>query len=268
MSTDHTILFIYFTTGCFAVIKLFPIESSQSDLLGFNRKCYSLRFIDPTGMDWEDEKSRKYAEKLSTNMRDRIPSLDKERQTVANYYVKALKSGDSEKAGQLLAEGLWLRASIEDLESGITELTAMGDTKDQTFAYKEISGNVGGAIKRSDRVIEMQISGCGSTENGVHESAHGYDLWKGGVSTGDNWDTREIKAYGRQYSYNLSSMPSSYWGGIKSRSDITPGWVRGVYNMDGTTRNYLYAKYILQGIQASPAQIEKMLDQRRKNGLP
>lgn len=201
-------------------------------------------------------------------MTNRVSSLDKERQTVADNYVKALKSGDSEKAGQLLVQGLELRASIEDLESGITELTAMGSTQDQTFAFKDISGNIGGAERRSDGVIEMQVSGYGSIENGVHESAHGYDLWTGGANTRDNWDTREIKAYGRQYSYNPSSIPSSYWGGVKSRSDITPGWVRGAYSMDGATRNYLYARYILQGVQASPTQIERMLDLRRQNGLP
>ncbi|MFC4676614.1 RHS repeat domain-containing protein, partial [Dysgonomonas termitidis] len=232
--------------------------------------CYvgnnPLRLTDPTGMDWEDEKSRKYAEKLSADMSNRVSSLNKERQTVANNYVKALKSGDSEKAGQLLAEGLGLRASIEDLESGITELTAMGDTKDQTFAFKKISGNEGSTEKR-DGVIEMQVTG---TSIGVHESAHGYDLWKGGGITRSNFAPREIKAYGRQFSYDKSSLPNSYWGGISNRSNITEGWVYGVYNEVGGVRNYLYADKLLENsrVQYTSAAVERLLDQRRKSGLP
>lgn len=155
----------------------------------------------------------------------------------------------------------------------------MGSDTNQGFTYSKTSDNVGGIERRADGIIEMQIAGSGSIENGVHESTHGYDIWKGGSNTTSNWDIREIKAYGRQFSYNASSLPNSYWGNVNNRSDITPGWVRGAYNevpirnvMSGvsTTRDYIYAKYILQGsrIQYSPATIEKMLDQRRKSGLP
>ena len=238
-----------------------------------------LKRIDPTGMYWVTTNDQKYADELSRKMNERANSLRGDAQKIADDYVKAYKSGNLEKAGELLAKGVEVRKSAEDLESGVAELAAMGNDSDQGFTYSKISDNVGGAEKRADRIIEMQIAGNGSIENGIHESTHGYDIWKGGPNTKDNWDTREIKAYGRQFSYNASSLPNSYWGSVNNRSDITPGWVRGAYNevpignaMGGvsTARDYIYAKYILQGsrIQYSPAAIEKMLDQRRKSGLP
>jgi RHS repeat-associated protein len=238
-----------------------------------------LRRTDPTGMYWVTTNDQKYADELSKKMTERANSLRGDAQKIADDYVKAYKNGDLEKAGKLLAKGLEVRKSFEDLESGVMELTAMGNDASQGFTYSKTSDNVGGAEKRSDGIIEMRIAGSGNVENGIHESTHGYDMWKGGPNTTSNWDTREIKAYGRQFSYNASSLPNSYWGSINTRSDITPGWVRGAYNEVSTnnsmgrttmTRDYLYAKWIMQNSsrQYTPVEIEKLLDQRRKAGLP
>ena len=238
-----------------------------------------IKITDPTGMYWVTTNDQKYADELSKKMNERANALRGDVQKIADDYVKAYKSGNLEKAGELPEKGIKVRKSAEDLDSGVVELAAMGNDSDRGFTYSKTSDNVGGTKKGANGIIEMQIAGYGSIENGIHESTHGYDIWKGGANTTDNWDTREIKAYGRQFSYNASSLPNSYRGSINTRSDITSGWIQGVYNEvstrnamggESTTRDYIYAKYILQGsrIQYSPAAIEQLLDQRRKIGLP
>lgn len=112
----------------------------------------------------------------------------------------------------------------------------------------------------------MTISENGSATNGVHESSHGYDIWEFGKYDRDNNLEGEVKAYNRQYSYDKSSMPSSYWSNVKNSCDITKNWVLGVYTQKvGEPRDYLYARYMLQGTQLySPSYVEKLLNSKRK----
>ena len=85
---------------------------------------------------------------------------------------------------------------------------------------------------------------CGSSgvgkSNGVHESSHGYDLWKNGRVTENTAITGEVKAYSRQFSFDKSSMPVSDFGQANSLGDINHRWVLGINN----SGDYLYIRYV------------------------
>ena len=115
----------------------------------------------------------------------------------------------------------------------------MGETKDQVFTYNMISGEKGDAGIENG-VIVMNIAGNGSNPNGIHESSHGYDLWKGGINTQKNAIDREIKTYSRQFSYNKKSLPISDFGKANTLNDINQKWVYGI-NPGG---DYIYIKYV------------------------
>ena len=222
-----------------------------------------MRFIDPTGMYWVDEESRKYAESLTKNIQEEIDSKQKSLDKLNAKIEKGQAKGkDVSKKQKKVAS---MQADIDNLNSSVSEITAMGETKDQAFAFTKISGEKGGAEKRRDGVIQMDIAGYGSTANGIHESTHGYDLWKNGDNSRDNYIGREIKAYSRQYSYNSSSLPKSYWGGVNSLQDITSNWVIGAYTqLSGGGRHYLYGEFLLGKRLYSPSYIEKFLKSKKK----
>ena len=103
-----------------------------------------------------------------------------------------------------------MQANIDNLKTGVSELTAMGDTKDQVFTYNKIDGNTGKTTIQNGIVV-MNIADNGNTTNGVHESSHGYDVWKNGMPKNiENIYNAEIKVYGRQFSFGgQSAMPQS-----------------------------------------------------------
>jgi len=148
------------------------------------------------------------------------------------------------------------------MEAGISELTAMGATTEQGFTYKMTDNDVGYAYMK-DGVVVMEVAGNGSVPNGVHESSHGFDLWKNGsYDTADKFLNGEVKAYGRQFSFNSSSLPKSYWGTVTTLNDISQNWVIGAYN---TPQNYINAKYLFQNNMRlySPRNVERYLDSLR-----
>jgi hypothetical protein len=135
-----------------------------------------------------------------------------------------------------------MQANIDNLNAGVSELTAMGDTKDQVFTYGKIDGNVGGTDIK-DGVIVMDIANNGSTSNGVHESSHGYDLWKNGRYTSTNVLQGEVKAYSRQFSFDRYSVPISDFGRASSLGSIDPRWVLGINN----NGDYIYINKLFPG---------------------
>ncbi|MCL1937621.1 MAG: hypothetical protein FWF52_04405 [Candidatus Azobacteroides sp.] len=77
----------------------------------------------------------------------------------------------------------------------------------------------------------MDIANNDSISNGIHESSHGYDWWKNGKPTvgyGGNFIPVEEKAYSRQFSYNKSTLPISYFGRANFLNDINGRWVLGI----------------------------------------
>jgi RHS repeat-associated protein len=219
--------------------------------------------IDPNGMEWLNKRDEAYAKRLIEEMTKRIESEQKSIAALNANIAKNKEEGKDVSSDQ--AEVTAKQANIDNLNTGITELKSMGETTEQKFTYKNISGNVGGTDVNRKGVIVMEIANNGSITNGIHESAHGYDLWKGGYNTAQNWDAREIKAYSRQFSFDKESIPNSYWGKVNRLQDISTNWVYGIYNSANKQREYLYVKYFTQGkIKLTNSEIEKWIDGLRK----
>jgi RHS repeat-associated protein len=248
-----------------------PIFTTQDPL---SEKYYSvspyaycannpIKYVDPTGMEWLNKKDEEYAKKLIEEMTKRIESEQKSITELNVTIAKNQEEGQDVSSDQ--AKVTAMQANIDNLNAGISELKSMGETTEQKFTYKNTSGNVGGTDINKKGVIVMEIANNGSITNGIHESAHGYDLWKGGENTARNWDTREIKAYSRQFSFDRESIPNSYWGKVNGLQDITTKWVYGIYNDANTRREYIYVKYFLQGkVKRTNSEIEQWLDGLRK----
>jgi RHS repeat-associated protein len=192
--------------------------------------------IDPTGMEWKNKEDEEYAKKLSQEMTSKRDleqkGLDKLNTKIATNQEK----GKDVFKDQAKATGM--QANIDNLNAGVSELTAMGDTKDLVFTYNKIDGAIGGTDIQ-DGVIVMDIANNGSLANGVHESSHGYDLWQKGRPTEKTAIAGEVKAYSRQFSFDKYSMPTSDFGRANSLSDINHRWVLGI-NQGG---DYLYIRF-------------------------
>ncbi|MDD3036930.1 RHS repeat domain-containing protein [Bacteroides sp.] len=196
-----------------------------------------IKFIDPDGKEWKTKEDEEYAKSLSHAMTDRISSEQNSLDKLNSKIAKKQKMGKDISKDETKAARI--QNNIDNLETGITELTTMGEIKNQIFTYNKIDGDVGGTgIK--DGIIVMDIAGNGAESNGIHESSHGYDLWKNGRYTKSSIIPGEVKAYSRQFSFDKSSMPISDFGRANSLSDINPRWVLGL-NSGG---DYLYIKYV------------------------
>jgi RHS repeat-associated protein len=212
--------------------------------------------IDPNGMEWKTKEDEEYARSLSQEMTNRMNSEQKSLDNLNAKIAQNQEKGKDVSKDQAKAAGM--QENIDNLKTGVSELTAMGDTKDQVFTYNKIDGDVG-KTKIENGVIVMNVAGNGNTTNGVHESSHGYDVWKKGMpkEVGSLYDT-EIKAYGRQYSFGgQSAMPQSDGGTVKSFSNITPCYILGIQDGEG---GYMYAPSII-GPRYSPAYVKSIIKQ-------
>jgi hypothetical protein len=197
-----------------------------------------VRYVDPTGMEWETKDDEEYAKLLAQEMANRINSEQKNLYKLNAQIAQKQAKGKDVSKDQAKAAGI--ESNIDNLKAGISELTAMGETKDQLFTYSKIDGNVGHTNLGQDGVIVMNISGSGNISNGIHESSHGYDLWKSGRPTERNAVQGEVKAYSRQFSYDKYSLPISDFGRAKSLNDINPRWVLGITSGG----EYIYIQFI------------------------
>jgi RHS repeat-associated protein len=222
-----------------------------------------VRNVDPTGMIWKETKDEEYASSLSEAMQKRMNGIEKDISKKYDSYKKEALKGNTGKANEIMANMLEMGKDYANMEKGIAELAAMGETKDQVFTYDfNIEGDIGGA-KTKDGVIVMSIVGKGDMANGVHESSHGYDIWKAGRMPQANevYDA-EIKANGRQISYGGASvMPFSYWGKVETLRDITIPWIMGILDAKG---DYLYPKKIGGERYYNKAETTKYLNNLRK----
>ena len=226
-----------------------------------------IRFTDPDGMVWGDpEKDGKVAKRLQDRITERLKeengSLDKANKRVAELKGKIEKDGTSSKLERQLknatSDAASATESISLLTASSNELTEMGssDTK-QVFTFKEMGEGkeVGGTTKDATTgVITMEI---GKDANAVHEAAHGYDIFKGRMSS--NSLDREISPYKRQYAFEpgtFNTSVPSYWGSVNGFSDIINTWVFGIHD---SKWNYIYAPSGL-----SSKDVEKFLTEQKK----
>ena len=195
-----------------------------------------LKYIDPTGKEWLTKEDEEYAKRLTEEMNKKIESELKRMERMNKRIERKLRRGRSvTKEQHRVAEK---QAYVDNLKAGISELTEMGKTTEQKFTYKPISGDIGYTSIDSQGTIVMEVSG---TANGIHESSHGYDIWKNGVYTKQNLLKGEIKAYGRQFSYDSNSLPTSFFGVAESLDDINERWILG---LSSQTEGYIYVKIL------------------------
>jgi RHS repeat-associated protein len=233
-----------------------------------------IRYNDPDGMVWGDkvkdgEIAKRLQDRISERLKDENGNLETANKKISDITAKIVKDGTSSKLERQLknatADAASATGAITELTASSNELTEMGsgDTK-QVFTFKEVTGSEGGTEIRADGVIEMSVVG---DANAVHEAKHGYILHKEGPRTKSNFYSHEVIAYTSQFAFDASSVQNnvpSYWGSVRTPSDITINWVIGIHNgSGGTIGDFIYAKQLL-GASYDPKFIMKYLDGERK----
>ena len=180
-----------------------------------------VRYVDPTGMQWEDPKD---AEKLNKSVNRRITSINNDN---AKIQSQIDKGGLSEKKLEKLLNKIEdNNGKVSLLNQSLSDIKAIGDSK-EIFTLTTPSKNDGrhSVVKGSDGVIK--IEGSNSAIH-LHEIRHiGQSISNGGLKfneqnillnsakTQARGIVNEINAYQVQYSFD-----SSYPGGASSLKDI------------------------------------------------
>ncbi|WP_026904617.1 RHS repeat domain-containing protein [Pedobacter glucosidilyticus] len=201
-----------------------------------------IRFIDPDGMIWDNpKKDQAIADRLQKGIKDRISTetgnLKSANDRVTKLESKIAENGTSKGLESRLSDAknevASISTTISDLNSSSNELTQMGSADvSQKFTFNELpAGSEVGGTYNNKGVITMDIVG---DANAVHESAHGFQLYKGTMSP--NKFDREVLPYQRQYSFDpisVSTGAPSIFGSVTNRNDITSKWVSGINNGKG-----------------------------------
>jgi hypothetical protein len=204
-----------------------------------------IKRLDPDGRKWKNDSDAKYAKELTKELRKKADAEQKKVERLNKKIEKRKAKGKN--VSKLQSKVDERQDNINNLEGGIAELEEMGNTQEQVFTYGKAENNVGYTYIDEDGVITMDIVGDGSAANGIHESSHGYDIWKQGwpqnlVARMDG----EVKAYQRQYSFDESSMPVSIFGGAKSLSGIDYPWIYGIRDSQG---KFVYVESLKPGMK-------------------
>ncbi|WP_347065413.1 RHS repeat-associated core domain-containing protein [Flavobacterium sp. WV_118_3] len=195
-----------------------------------------IRYVDPTGMTWEDPKQ---AEKLNNSINNRIGSINKDN---AKIQAQIDKGGLSDKKlakleNQLAENG----QKIGLLNQSLLDIKAIGDAK-ETYTLTGPSKNDGthGVVKDDKGVIRIEGSNTGLH---IHEIRHvGQSIEAGGVkfnnkgqllnsaTTYQGARNNEINAYQVQYSYD-----GTYPAGASSLQSINASSLMEIKREDGSS---------------------------------
>ncbi|SPE77282.1 hypothetical protein FLACOL_01275 [Flavobacterium columnare] len=197
-----------------------------------------LRYIDPTGMIWEDPKD---AERLNKSVNNKITSINNDS---AKIQAQIDKGGLSEKKLAKLQDKLTDNASkIDNLNQSLADIKSIGEAK-ETYRLGGPSQNDGthGVVKGSDDVITIEGSNTGLH---LHEIRHvGQSMEAGGVRFNSNGQLlnsaktyeggiqNEVNAYQIQYSFD-----GSYPAGASSLKDINS---TSLFNIKGESGEPVY----------------------------
>jgi RHS repeat-associated protein len=195
-----------------------------------------IRYVDPTGMIWEDPKD---AERLNKSINNRIESINKD-----NTKIQAQidKGGLSEKKLAKLQDKLADNNSkVGLLNQSLADVKSIGEAK-ETYRLAGASQSDGthGVVKGSDGVINIEGSNTGLH---IHEIRHvGQSIEAGGVKFNKNGQllnaaktieggrNNEVNAYQVQYSFD-----GSYPAGASSLKDINGKTLMDIKREDGTS---------------------------------
>jgi hypothetical protein len=195
-----------------------------------------IRYIDPTGMIWEDPKQ---AERLNKSINNRIESIEK---NSAKIQEKIAKGGLSDKKLAKL-EGRLAENSqkVELLNQSLSDVEAIGNAA-ETYKLTGPSASDGthGVVKGTDGVIRIE---GGNTGLHIHEIRHvGQSIEARGVkfnkdgkllnaaTTLEGARNNEVNAYQTQYSYD-----GSYPAGASSLKNINSTTLMNIKTKDGKT---------------------------------
>jgi RHS repeat-associated protein len=192
-----------------------------------------MRYIDPDGMIWKDQKE---ADELKNNIQKKMDGLSKDKaglQAKLNDKDKPVSDKERAKIESKISD---IDARSGRLESSKGDIDKLGADQDHTYDLVSGSGNEHHVTQGDDGVINIEGS---SDALHVHEIKHvsqsldkgklefsAEKLLKPSTLTGE---VDEIKAYQAQYSFSPSSLPK-YAGSI---GDINRQWVGTITNGDG-----------------------------------
>lgn len=197
-----------------------------------------IRYVDPTGMQWEDPKD---AEKLNKSVNKRIESVGKDS---AKIQAQIDKGGLSDKK---LAK---LEGKLADntqkvglLNQSLADIKSIGDAKETyTLSGPSQSDGTHGVVKTQSGVINIEGSNTGLH---LHEIRHiGQSIDAGGVKfnssgqllnsakTYEGGIQNEVNAYQIQYSFD-----GSYPAGASSLNDINS---TTLFNIKGENGEPIY----------------------------
>jgi hypothetical protein len=203
-----------------------------------------MRYVDPTGMIWEDPKD---AERLNKSVNSRIASvnnntakLEKEVSTGKGkflFFSYNLSEKQIANNTEKIAEN---GQKIGLLNQSLADIKSIGDaTETYTLASPSKSDGTHGVVKGSDGVIKIEGSNTGLH---LHEIRHiGQSIGAGGVRFNSNGQllnsattkadgrNNEINAYQAQYSYD-----GSYPASAGSLKDINAKSLMEIKKDDGT----------------------------------
>ena len=175
-----------------------------------------VRYIDPTGMIWEDPQE---AERLKRNIDNRITSLNKD---IAKNQDKLDKGGLSVKqVSKLESKILEANNRISNLNASKADIDVLGADQNNVYVLSSISGGEHKVRQSSDGKVYIETS---SDALSIHEITHvRQSLDAGGLKFSTNGELlnagvgikgvakMEIEAYKMQYSYDRS-FPGSLGG--------------------------------------------------------
>ncbi|MEZ4886490.1 MAG: RHS repeat-associated core domain-containing protein [Chitinophagales bacterium] len=195
-----------------------------------------IRYVDPTGMIWEDPKQ---AERLNKSINSRIESIDK---NSTKIQAQIDKGGLSDKKLAKLEGKLADNSQkVEMLNQSLADVEAIGNaTETYKLGSPSASDGTHGVVKGADGVIKIEGSNTGLH---IHEIRHvGQSIEAGGVkfnkdgkllnaaTTLEGARNNEVNAYQTQFSFD-----GSYPAGASSLKDINGTTLMNIKTSDGRT---------------------------------
>ena len=195
-----------------------------------------IRYIDPSGMIWEDPKD---AARLNKSISNRIESINKDNTKIQTQIDRGgLSEKKLEKLQDKLADN---NSKVGLLNQSLVDIKNIGEAKETyRLAGASQSNGTHGVLKGTDGVINIEGSTTGLH---IHEIRHvGQSIEAGGVKFNNNGQllnaaktieggrNNEVNAYQVQYSFD-----GSYPAGATSLKDINGKTLMYIKREDGTS---------------------------------
>ena len=202
-----------------------------------------MKYVDPTGKEWETENDNTLANTLIKNAKFFIKMYNSAIQRETKKMLKAQESGNDELATKYQNNINNYNEKNKYLREGIICLERMGE--DKRIFHFNISNNTSSSVKQrkpgDESVIDLNVYIGNKEGTAWHEMGHVSD-WlfnrfekqfdsKGILSTEQNhFYQSEIRNNKSQYSYesSISGGLSHYFNGIKSVFDIDEKFVKTI----------------------------------------